>query len=127
MFENCSTNASRSQRGNGTLMNTISLPEFQRLDLRIGRVIEAEKMPESRSLIKMKVDLGEPELRQILAGIAEWYQPEALLNQNFIFVVNLEPKTMMGEESQGMILCADIKSKAVLIPAPEVPPGTIVR
>jgi len=108
-------------------MNSISLTEFQRLDLRIGRVLEAEKVPESRSLIKMKIDLGEPELRQVLAGIAEWYQPEDLVNQNFIFVCNLEPKTMMGEESQGMILCADIKGKAVLIPAPEVPPGTIVR
>ena len=108
-------------------MNSISLTEFQRLDLRIGRVLEAEKVPESRSLIKMKVDLGEPELRQILAGVAEWYQPEDLVNQNFIFVANLEPKKMMGEESQGMILCADIKSKAVLISAPDVPPGTIVR
>ncbi|MCJ7792406.1 MAG: methionine--tRNA ligase [Candidatus Marinimicrobia bacterium] len=108
-------------------MNSISLTEFQCLDLRIGRVLEAEKVPESRSLIKMKVDLGEPELRQVLAGIAEWYQPEDLVNQSFIFVTNLEPKKMMGEESQGMILCADIKSKAVLIPAPEVPPGTIVR
>jgi methionine--tRNA ligase beta chain len=108
-------------------MKLISWAEFQRLDLRIGRVLEAEKIPESRSLIKMKVDLGESEVRQILAGIAEWYQPEDLINQNFIFVTNLEPKKMMGEESQGMILCADLKGKAVLIPAPEVPPGTIVR
>jgi methionine--tRNA ligase beta chain len=108
-------------------MKLISFTEFQRLDLRIGRVMEAEKMPESRSLIKMKVDLGEPEMRQILAGIAEWYRPEDLINQNFIFVTNLEPKKMMGEESQGMILCADLKGKAVLIPAPDVPPGTTVR
>jgi len=127
LCQDCQGHFSGSQGGDGTLMNSISLTEFQRLDLRIGRVLEAEKVPESRSLIKMKIDLGEPELRQVLAGIAEWYQPEDLVNQNFIFVCNLEPKTMMGEESQGMILCADIKGKAVLIPAPEVPPGTIVR
>lgn len=108
-------------------MKTISLTEFQKLELRIGKVLEAEKVPESRNLIKMKVDLGEPELKQILAGIAEWYQPEDLLNQNFIFVANLETKKMMGEESQGMILCADLKGRAVIIPAPDVPPGTIVR
>lgn len=108
-------------------MNLVSFSEFQRLDLRIGKVLEAEKIPESRSLIKMKVDLGEKKPRTILAGIAEWYQTEDLINKNFVFVVNLEPKRMMGEESQGMILCADIKGKAVLIPAPDVPPGTIVR
>jgi methionine--tRNA ligase beta chain len=108
-------------------MNLISFAEFQRLDLRIGKVLEAEKMAESRSLIRLKVDLSEKEPRTILAGIAEWYQPEDLVKKNFIFVTNLEPKKMMGEESQGMILCADFGDKAVLIQAPEVPPGTIVR
>lgn len=108
-------------------MKQISFSEFQRLDLRTGKVLEAEKIPESRNLIKIKVDLGEDDPRTILAGIAEWYQPEELINKNFIFVVNLEPKKMMGEESQGMILCADVNGKAVIIFAPDVPPGTIVR
>jgi len=108
-------------------MNSVSFAEFQRLDLKIGKVLGAEKVPESRSLIKMKVDLGEKKPRTILAGIAEWYQPKNLINKNFIFVTNLEPKKMMGVESQGMILCADIKGKAVIILAPDVSPGTVVR
>lgn len=108
-------------------MNLVSFSEFQRLDLRIGQVLEAEKMAESRSLIRLKVDLGEETPRTILAGLAEWYQPKDLVKKNFIFVTNLEPKKMMGEESQGMILCADSEGKAVLIQAPEVPPGTTVR
>ena len=115
-------------------MKTISFTEFQNLDLRIGRVLQAERIPESRNLIRMKVDLGEKEARNILAGIAEWYQPEELTNKSFIFVANLEAKKMMGEESQGMILCADLTEKAgvdvkaVLIPVPnDLSPGTIVR
>jgi methionine--tRNA ligase beta chain len=108
-------------------MKTISFAEFQNLDLRVGKVLQAEKIPESRSLIRMKVDLGEKEPRNILAGIAEWYPPQELINKNFIFVANLEPKKMMGEESQGMILCGDIEGKAVLIPTPDLPPGTVVR
>ena len=115
-------------------MKTISFAEFQNLDLRIGKVLQAERMSESRNLIRMKVDLGEKEARTILAGIAEWYPPEELANKSFIFVANLEPKEMMGEESQGMILCADltekagVDGKAVLIPVPnDLPPGTIVR
>ncbi len=108
-------------------MKTISFAEFQNLDLRVGKVLQAERMPESRNLIRMKVELGEKEARTILAGIAEWYQPEDLVDKNFIFVANLESKKMMGEESQGMILCGDIDGKAVLIPAPDLPPGTMVR
>lgn len=108
-------------------MKTISFADFQNLDLRVGRVLQAEKIPESRNLIRLKVDLGEKEPRNILAGIAEWYPPEELENKSFIFVSNLEAKQMMGEESQGMILCGDIDGKAVLIPTPDLPPGTVVR
>lgn len=109
------------------MTKNISFSEFQNLDLRIGRVLHAERIPESRNLIRMRVDLGEKEPRNILAGIAEWYPPEDLVNKSFIFVANLEPKKMMGEESQGMILCGDLDGKAVLIPTPDLPPGTVVR
>ncbi len=109
-------------------MKTIPFAEFQNLDLKIGRVLHAERIPESRNLIRMRVDLGEKEPRKILAGIAEWYPPKELVNKSFIFVANLEPKKMMGEESQGMILCADQDGKAVLIPVfNDLPPGTVVR
>lgn len=108
-------------------MKTISFSEFQNLDLRIGKVLQAERMPESRNLIRMQVDLGEKEPRTILVGIAEWYSPEDLVDKSFIFVANLEPKKMMGEESQGMILCGDVDGKAVIIPVSDLPPGTVVR
>jgi len=108
-------------------MKTISFSEFQNLDLKIGQVLQAERMPESRNLIRMQVDLGEKEPRIILAGIAEWYSSEDLIDERFIFVANLESKKMMGEESQGMILCGDVDGKAVIIPAPDLPSGTVVR
>ena len=108
-------------------MDILSFSDFQKMDLRIGKVLQAERVVESRHLIRMKVDLGEKEPRTILAGIAEWYQPKDLVNRNFLFVANLEPKKMMGEESRGMILCGDQDGKAVLIPAPDVSPGTTVR
>ena len=108
-------------------MKTVSFSDFQNLDLRVGRVLKAERIPESRNLIRVQVDLGEKEPRIILAGIAEWYEPKELVNKSYIFVANLEPKKMMGEESKGMILCGDIEGKAVLIPVSDLPPGTVVR
>ncbi len=108
-------------------MNTLSFSDFQKIDLRIGKVLQAEKVLESRHLIRMKIDLGEEKPRNILAGIGEWYEPKDLIGKNFIFVTNLQSKKMLGEESNGMILCADLEGKAILVPAPDVPPGTIVR
>lgn len=108
-------------------MSILSFSDFQKMDLRIGKVLAAEKVLESQHLVRMKVDLGEENPRNILAGIGEWYKPRDLIGKNFIFVANLESKKMLGEESNGMILCADLEGKAILVPAPDVPPGTIVR
>ena len=75
----------------------------------------------------MKVDIGE-EKRQVIAGIAKVFKPEQLVGQNFVVLANLEPKKLMGLESQGMILCADgQKGPVCLTPLAEVPPGTKIR
>jgi len=75
----------------------------------------------------LKVDIGE-EKRQVIAGIAKVFKPEQLVGQNFVVLANLEPKKLMGLESQGMILCADGQEGPVcLTPLAEVPPGTKIR
>lgn len=107
----------------------VSFSDFQKMDLRIGEVKEAEFIEGSRNLIGMKVDLGtEYGEVEILAGIGECYQPKDLKNKKFIFVVNLEPKKMLGKYSNGMILAADIDSRPVIIPVDiTFSNGTIVR
>lgn len=109
--------------------DTVSFSDFQKLDLRVGKVVLAEKVEGLENLIRMEVDLGKEYGRQkILAGIAKWYKPEDLKGKKYIFVANLEPKQMMGQLSKGMILCADIGGKAVLIPVNgEIPVGAVVR
>jgi len=109
------------------MAETISFVEFKKLDIRIGKVLSAEAVVGSEKLIKMEVDLGS-EHRQILAGILQYYKPEDLVGKSFVFLANLEPKKMMGLESQGMILCADKDGEPIcLSPLKDTPPGTIVR
>lgn len=106
----------------------ISFEDFKKLEIRIGKIISAEKVENSNKLLKLKVDFGQ-ETRQILAGIAKFYEPENLVGKECPFVFNLEPK-MMGElESQGMILCAsdEICQPVLLYPDKEVPPGNIIK
>ncbi len=81
----------------------ITYQDFKKLDLRVGEIIEAEEIEDADSLYKIKVDLGD-EKRQILAGIKKFYSLEELVGKKIIVLVNLEPKEMFGEESQGMLL-----------------------
>ncbi len=106
----------------------ISIEDFAKVDLRVGKVVEAEPVPGSRKLVKLIVDLG-GEKRQILAGLAKWYKPEDFIGKYVIVVANLKPKRMAGLESQGMILAApcDASSKPVLLTVEEpVEPGSKV-
>lgn len=106
----------------------ISFEDFAKIELRIGTVLEAEAVEGSEKLIKLKVDLGEEEPRQILAGVKQWYKPEDFVGKQVIVVANLEPRTMMGLESQGMLLAADSdKGPVFLKPSKKVPAGTKVR
>ncbi|MEM2974056.1 MAG: methionine--tRNA ligase subunit beta [Candidatus Micrarchaeia archaeon] len=102
----------------------ISYEEFKKLDLRVGKIIEAEIVAGSNNLIRLKVDLGTEE-RQIVAGIAQCYKPDGLIGKEIVVVANLEPKTIRGLESNGMLLAAGetVKDVALLTVDREVKPG----
>jgi len=106
---------------------TISIDEFKKLDLRIGKILKAEKIKGSKKLMRLEVDIG-GEIRQVVAGIAEVYKPEDVVGKLVPVVVNMQPAKLMGVESRGMILAADIDGKPVLLhPDRDVPPGTKIR
>lgn len=105
----------------------INFEDFQKLDLRVAKIIETEKVEGSDKLLKLQIDLGQ-EKRQIVAGIGQFYQPEDLNGREIVVVVNLEPRKIFGLESQGMLLAADNKDESVLLgPDKEVPAGTKIR
>lgn len=107
----------------------INFTDFEKLDLRVGEVIEASNLEGSKNIIQMKIDLGEDYgIVEILSGIAKYYQPEDLLGKKFIFVANLEPKAIMGKTSNGMILVADDPEKFQLFPLDiNLKNGTVIR
>lgn len=106
----------------------ISFEDFKKVELRVGEIKTAEPVEGSEKLLKLAVDFGEENPRQILSGIAKWYSPEILIGKKFIFAANLEPRQMMGMESQGMILAGDGENGPVMItPAGDMKPGTILH
>jgi len=110
----------------------VSIDEFSQLDLRVGIVQTAEKVPKSKNLLKLNVDIGEPQPRQILSGIANDYTPEEMVGKKIIVLTNLQPRKMMGLESQGMLLAADLDEKAVLLKIDDkylekIKPGTKIH
>ncbi len=84
----------------------ISLDQFQQVDLRVAEVVSAERIPRADKLLKVEVDLGNSDRRQVVAGIAEHYQPEELVGRRVLFVSNLKPVKLRGVLSQGMLLAA---------------------
>jgi len=108
-------------------MENISFEEFKKLDLRIVKIVSAEKVEKSEKLVKLEVDLGD-EKRQIIAGIAKAYEPEELVEKEIVIIANLEPRSLMGLESQGMLLAANNEETPVLLrPDYDVPVGTKIR
>lgn len=127
----------------------ITIDDFSKIELKVGTVLEAEEIPNSDKLLKLLVDLGDPsqgsgpsEPRQILSGIKKWYKSEKLIGKQFVFITNLEPKVMMGLESQGMIMAVGDPSATstslstgslrtskpiMLKPSSKVSPGSKVR
>ena len=102
----------------------IDFKDWSKLEIRIGKIVEAEKIENSDKLIKLQVDLGK-EKRQIVAGIAEFFEVKDLIGKEIPILVNLEPRKLRGVESQGMILAADVDGKPVLLhPEKEVPAGS---
>lgn len=112
----------------------VTYDEFSKIDLKIARVISAERVENSEKLIKLKVDCGdidekgEKTDRQIVAGIGKNYEPESLVDREIVIVANLEPKLLMGMESRGMLLAAsDEKGPVLLIPEKDTLPGTKIK
>ncbi len=106
----------------------ITIDDFKKVEIRVGKVLSAEKIPEGDKLLKLSVDFGS-ETRQIMSGIAEQFpDPSVLVGKQMPFVTNLEPRTLRGYESQGMILAVGTDAKPVLLhPAEEVPPGSLLK
>jgi methionyl-tRNA synthetase len=105
---------------------TLSFEEFEKSDLRVARVLSAERVPKSKKLIKLDVDLGE--IRTLVAGIGQDYTPEDLVGKMIVVVANLEPTKLMGVESRAMLLAArDEKGLKLIVPEGEILPGTRVK
>lgn len=106
----------------------LSFADFLKLDMRIGKIVEAEQIPGSRNLIKMIIDFGF-EKRQSVAGLLQYYKPEELVDKKYAFVLNLQRRKLMGVESQCMILAAqDDEDNVVLIsPEKEIDVGSKIR
>lgn len=125
--ETVSSNASESLDETN---NLIDIADFSKVDLRAGQVLSAERIPKADKLLRLMVDLGESTPRQILAGIAEHYEPEKLVGKKIVIVANLRPRRLRGLESQGMILAASLgeEERPVLASfAEEVPNGARLK
>ena len=103
----------------------MTIDEFKNADLRVGKVVSAERVEGSEKLLKLQVEIGEDKPRQILSGIAKWYVPADLLGKEVVIIANLDPRMMMGMESQGMLLAAHGEDgvPVLIMPAKEVPFG----
>lgn len=103
----------------------VTIEEFRNIDLRTGVVVAAERVPQSQKLMRLTVNLGS-ETRQIMAGIAGHYSPQTLVGKTVIAVVNLEPKILVGFESQGMLLAATSSDGNVVLLTADQPvaPGS---
>ena len=106
----------------------ISFDEFLQTELRVARVVEAARIEGTDRLLKLKLDVGELGPRQIVAGIAEAYEPEQLVGKKIVIVANLKPARIRGVESQGMLLAADLDGRPIVATFGEdVAAGTRVR
>jgi methionyl-tRNA synthetase len=89
--------------------NFITIDDFLKVELRVGEIKVAERIPKADKLLRFEIDLGEEKPRQILAGLAEYYEPETLIGRKVVVVANLKPRKMRGLESQGMICAASLE------------------
>ncbi len=114
-------------KGAAAMAETIGMDDFAKLDLRVGKVINAQKVHGKDKLLVLQVDIG-TETRTVVAGIAQEFSVEELVGKQVVFVANLEPKRIGGIVSQGMILAAgEEQALAIVTLDREVPPGTRVR
>lgn len=110
------------------MSDMINYEEFSKIELKIGRVLAANRVEGSEKLLQLKVDLGEESQRQIIAGIGKVYEPDELVGKNIVVVANLEPRSLMGLESRGMLLAADDENDPILLmPDKEAKPGSKIK
>ena len=109
----------------------ITYNDFQKIELRVAKILTAERVEGSEKLLKLQVDAGDKDAadqsagRQIIAGIGTHYEPEDMVGLEIVIVANLEPRMLMGLESQGMLLAAE--GPVLLMPDKEVLPGSGIR
>jgi len=105
----------------------ITFKEFKEMEMKVGTITKVEEIPESKNLIKLKIDLGDV-TKQAVAGLKNVYNKEELEGKQFVFVTNLEPAKLMGELSEVMILAADDGSNIVLIkPEKSINNGSLIK
>jgi methionyl-tRNA synthetase len=108
----------------------IKLEDFKKVDIAVGKILSAEKVPDTDKLLKLSVDLGEPTPRQIVSGIALYFPDcSVLVGKKCMFVANLEPRIIRDIESQGMILAVSTEDNkfSLLEPNDEIPAGARAR
>jgi methionyl-tRNA synthetase len=106
----------------------ITIDDFRKVQLKIAKVLSAERVPKADKLLHLTIDVGEPEPRSLVAGIAQWYAPEELVGRSIVIVANLQPAKIRGVESNGMLLAAEADGRVVLLgPQAELPPGAGIR
>ena len=104
----------------------IPIDEFKKVELRVAEVLAGERVPKSKKLLKLTVKVGE-DVRTIVAGIAEHYEPESLVGRKIVIVANLQPASLMGVESNGMVLAASHEGTLALLSLDkDLPPGSKV-
>lgn len=115
------------------IINTITIDDFKKLDIRIGHIVSAEKVPDTDKLLRLSVDFGEPAPRQVVSGIAAYFPDlQTLIGKKCAFAYNLEPRTIRGLESQGMILATsggegDNTFFSLLETSADIPPGSKIK
>jgi methionyl-tRNA synthetase len=115
-------------QASGAEAEQIDIDTFARVELKVGQVLAAERVPKADKLLKLSVDIGEGSPRTILAGIAEAYGPEALVGRKVVVVANLKPRVLRGIESRGMLLAAGtVGASLTLVEPGDQPPGTPVK
>lgn len=105
----------------------INIEDLAKVEIKIGKILEVEEVEGSEKLYKLSVDFGEENPRQVVSGIKKYFEKDFLLNKQFAFVTNLEPRKIMRLESQAMILATGEDTLALLTPTTEMPAGSQMR
>ena len=88
-------------------MSNITFDEWKKIEMKVGKILKAERVPETDKLYKLQIDLGEKNIKQIVTGLVPYYKEDELIGKSIVVLANLTPATFKGEISEGMLLCAD--------------------